>query len=136
LAAYGLFVDPTGADSDLRDVHRSYFASGGVFRVLQGNSDIYGMYGLRNEGDAVAELRKMYLDPLQKGKGYGKRMLRDAIEVASRLGFERITLETNDVLFEAIGLYRSFGFVDASRKQFSRQCDRAMELQIAPTKSV
>ncbi len=88
------------------------------------------MYGLRNEGDAVTELRKMYLDPSQKGKGYGKLMLEDALDVARSLGFHRVTLETNEVLIEAIGLYRSYGFVETSREKFSDRCDYAMVLEL------
>ena len=129
LASYGLHTNPESSDTDLSDVHASYLANGGAFRVLVDGESIFGMYGLRNEGDAVTELRKMYLDPSQKGKGYGKLMLEDALDVARSLGFHRVTLETNEVLIEAIGLYRSYGFVKTSREQFSDRCDYAMVME-------
>ncbi len=59
-------------------------------------------------------------------------MLEDAINVARSLGFRRITLETNEILVEAIGLYRSYGFIEtSSREQFSDQCNYAMALELA-----
>jgi len=78
----------------------------------------------------VAELRKMYLDPTEKRKGYGKLMLEDAIVVAGGLGFRRMILETNKVLVEAIQLYRSYGFREAGREQYSDRCDYAMSLDL------
>ncbi len=129
LASYDLHTNPESSDADLSDVHASYIVNGGAFRVLADGKSILGMYGLRNEEDAVTELRKMYLDPSQKGKGYGKLMLEDALDVARSLGFHRVTLETNEVLIEAIGLYRSYGFVETSREQFSDRCDYAMVLE-------
>ncbi len=130
LASYDLPTDPDNSDADLSDVHASYIVNGGAFRVLADGKSILGMYGLRNEEDAVTELRKMYLDPSQKGKGYGKLMLEDALDVARSLGFHRVTLETNEVLIEAIGLYRSYGFVETSREKFSDRCDYAMVLEL------
>ena len=112
------------------DIHAFYIITGGTFRVLEDRESILGMYGLRNEGDGSGELRKMYLDPSQKGRGYGKLMLEDAIGVAKGLGLKRMTLETNQVLVEAIGLYRSYGFVGSTREEFSDQCDYAMALEL------
>ena len=130
LASYNLHTNPESSDRDLRDVQASYISNRGAFRVLVDGEFIFGMYGLRNEGEAVTELRKMYLDPSQKGKGYGKLMLEDAIRLAKSLGFRRITLETNEVLVEAIGLYRSYGFIETSREEFSDQCNYAMALEL------
>jgi putative acetyltransferase len=57
-------------------------------------------------------------------------MLEDAIDIARSLGFRRITLETNEILVEAIGLYRSYGFTASTREQFSAQCNYAMVLEL------
>jgi len=128
LASHGLRTDPEGSDTDLDDLDAYY--SGGAFRVLADGEHILGMYGLRPDGDGVGELKKMYLYPAEKGKGYGKLMLEDAIRIARELGFGRLTLETNIKLVEAIGLYRSYGFIEAERERFSDQCDCAMALEI------
>ena len=72
LLSYGLSPDSSGVDSDLRNVEDSYVASGGVFRILVDGEAVLGMYGLHNECDSVAELRKMYLDPTHKGRDHCK----------------------------------------------------------------
>jgi putative acetyltransferase len=126
LAAYGLKADSCNTDTDLLDVQRNYIDCGGRFRVLTQGETPIGMYGLYKIGAERVELRKMYLEPAHKGRGYGKLLLNDALSVAREAGFRTMTLETNRLLVEAIGLYRKFGFKDVERNDLSARCDRAM----------
>ena len=87
LAEYGLRPDRSTTDSDLIGVQASYMEKGGRFRVLVENGKVIGMCGLYNKGDAVAELRKMYLEPSCKGKGYGKMLMEDALDTARKMWF-------------------------------------------------
>jgi len=41
-----------------------------------------------------------------------------------------VTLETASVLTEAIGLYRSYGFVEYQPDHLSSRCDQAFVLQL------
>ena len=118
------------ADKDLLDIRRSYLDSGGRFRILVNETGVIGMYGLFNEGNGTVELRKMYLDPAWKGMGFGKLLLADAIDLARDAGFTRMSLETNSVLREAIGLYRKFGFVDVESSPLASRCDLAMAMDL------
>jgi GNAT superfamily N-acetyltransferase len=126
LAPYDLYVEPEGIDQDLRDVNAAYISSGGAFRVLLDDERVIGMYGLYRESPDVVELRKMYLEPGYKGRGLGKALLEDATGQARALGFATMILETNTCLFEAVGLYRCFGFVDMHRAHLAPRCDLAM----------
>ena len=130
LAEYGLRPDRSTTDSDLMDVQASYMEKGGRFRVLVENGKVIGMCGLYNKGDAVAELRKMYLDPSFKGKGYGKMLLEDALEIARKCGFRQMVLETNLVLVEAIGMYKKYGFIEVEQEVSSVRCNCAMALDL------
>jgi len=112
------------------DVQASYMEKGGRFRVLVENGNVIGMCGLYNKGDAVAELRKMYLDPSSKGKGYGKMLLEDALEIARKCGFRQMVLETNLVLVEAIGMYKKYGFIEVEQEVSSVRCNCAMALDL------
>lgn len=130
LAAYGLASDPAGTDTDMADVEASYVARGGRFRVLEVDGRTIGMYGLyRLDADTV-ELRKMYLDPAEKGRGYGRLLMEEALRLAREAGYRRMVLETNRRLVEAIGMYRKFGFTEEARPDRSPRCDAAMAMDL------
>ena len=130
LAIYGLVAQPDSTDQDLLNIPVNYLASGGSFRVLELDEGLIGTYGLHNEGNGVAELRKMYLDPAYKGRGLGKLLLEDALATARGLGFRTIILESNSNLVEAAALYRKFGFVDMLREHMASRCDYALQLDL------
>lgn len=131
LAEYGLAGDLSGTDLDLADIEGSYAGRGGYFDVVQDESGaIVGSVGLYPLGDGAVELRKMYLDKSLRGKGIGKRLLEAAITRARALGFDRIELETNSRLLEAIALYRRYGFQPIEGQHLASRCDQNFELRL------
>ncbi|MCP4642674.1 MAG: GNAT family N-acetyltransferase [bacterium] len=127
LAPYGLTVSPETTDRDLADIQATYVDAGGCFRVLAKGDRVIGCYGLHNEGDGVVELRKMYLEPTCKGRGFGRMLMEDALTTARKLGFATMVLETNGCLREAVGLYRAYGFEEYARGGLAARCDLAMK---------
>lgn len=125
LQSYGLQPDPSHTDADLDDIERCYFQARGWFAVLVDGADIIGSYGLCLVDDATCELRKMYLNPQYRGKGYGKQLLEDALAKAAELGYKTVTLETASVLREAIALYLKYGFEPYAATHLSPRCDQA-----------
>ena len=55
-------------------------------------------------------LRWFVLDPQLRGRGLGRRLIAELLELAEWIGYERIALETFSELRAAAHLYRSFGF--------------------------
>ncbi|MHC4743783.1 MAG: GNAT family N-acetyltransferase [Planctomycetota bacterium] len=131
LREYNLKPDPDCTDADLKDIQNSYFDRGGAFYVLEDKSgSVIGAYGLYPAERTTCELRKMYLQKSFRGNGLGKLLLEDALANARRMGFVRMTLETASVLVEAIGLYRSYGFVEYKPEHLSARCDQAFVLEL------
>ncbi len=133
LDEYGLEPAPKTTDKDLDDLEGFY--AGGIFDVIETpEGDIVGTVGLmplRDEGETDAvELRKMYLKPAARGKGMGKLLLNHAIAQARALGFRRIELQTNNVLEEALGLYKKYGFAPSARAEVEKRCDQALTLAL------
>lgn len=90
LAEFGLQPDPRGTEADLADFEAAYFARGGDFAVLVDESGaIVGTCGLFPLAADGVELRKMYLNPAQRGRGQGRRLLDWALARARALGFRR-----------------------------------------------
>jgi len=131
LAEYDLLPDPGSTDADIRDIQASYLARGGTFRVAVDTSGrLVGCGGLYPLSDHEGEIRKMYLVPAVRGQGLGRALLGDLVGFAKTRGYRRLVLETASVLKEAIGLYRSFGFVETPREHISCRCDQGFSLDL------
>ncbi len=102
-------------DDELASLEQVYsFPAGGICLSRSGNS-YTGCVGLRKakiaEGQ-VAELKRMYIQPDQRGKGTGKRLLEAAIALAIRCGYKKIVLDTLSHMETAIHLYSAYGFYE------------------------
>jgi putative acetyltransferase len=133
---FGILRDynlPTDAhtDEDLNDFDAHYFSRGGDFTVLTADGGrVIGCVGLFRAEPTTLELRKMYLDQAWRGRGLGRRLLEHALARARELGAKKITLETAQVLKEAIALYTRNGFRPSACGVHSCRCDLAMELEL------
>lgn len=131
LREYDLKPDPQSTDTDLKDIERYYFERGGTFVVLEDrDGSIVGAYGLYLIDRQTCELRKMYLHRSYRARGLGKLLLEKALSQARELGFTKVVLETASVLKEAIGLYKSYGFVEYEAEHLSSRCDQAYMLEL------
>ena len=128
LREYELSPDPTETDSDLFDLENHYRV--GWFCVMNQGASIIGTVALLPMDDDTWELRKMYLHPNWRGRGYGLILLDQAIAEARVLGARRLTLSTARVLKEAIKLYKSRGFTFSSETLVADRCDQVWELDL------
>ncbi len=76
-------------------------------RVMRHNGQIVGFTG--TEGD---KLEVLFLHPSARGLGYGKRLLKDAIEK------DHITqVDVNEQNQQAVGFYLHYGFIRQDRSE-------------------
>jgi len=98
----------------------------GQILVLRQNDRILGMVNLLYTvstalGGRVALLEDMVIEPAQRNRGAGTRLLGDAIEHARRSGCLRITLLTDDDNIDAQRFYRRQGFWPSAMQAFRLQ---------------
>jgi putative acetyltransferase len=85
-------------------------AGRGTFLVARDGGRAVGCGAVRVLDPATAEVKRMYVDPDERGRGVGKAVL-DSLEVAAvQLGVRRLVLETGTYQHAAIALYRRAGF--------------------------
>lgn len=73
---------------------------------------IAGCACLRQIGEGVAEVKRMYVRPKFRQKGIGRALLENLIYEAANIGYSKLVLDTAPFAQEAQALYRSLGFQD------------------------
>jgi GNAT superfamily N-acetyltransferase len=66
--------------------------------------------GLRRHDDGEVELKRMYVVPAERGRGFSRVMLAVLEARAREMGATRIVLETGNRQPEAVSLYESSGY--------------------------
>ncbi|HEX8888415.1 MAG TPA: GNAT family N-acetyltransferase [Pyrinomonadaceae bacterium] len=93
-----------------------YISTSPVF-VLEEEKRVVGFYGLRARGDEV-ELLYLFIEPSAMNHGYGRQLWNHAVETAVRLGFQRISIESDpyaEAFYQAMGAL-TIKFVSSSVK--------------------
>jgi GNAT superfamily N-acetyltransferase len=84
----------------------------GVFILVLEDERVVAGGGVRRLSDGVAEIKRMYVMPDARGRGFGRRVLTEIEAAAVDLGFERLRLDTASSLEVALSMYRRSGYVD------------------------
>lgn len=89
-----------------------YRAPQGAFLIAWSDDLPVACASFRPHEPGTAEIKRLWVDPVARGQGLGRRMMR-AIESRARdMGFTRAILDSNTALTEAVALYRSDGWTE------------------------
>ena len=130
LEPYGLELNPMEEDLDITDIPKYYMENDGDFEVIEFKGNIIGSYGIYKLDSETCELRKMYLNKNFQGMGLGNIMIENSFKIAKALGYSRIILQTNSLLYKATKLYKKYGFEEI-QEEVCERCDLAMFRDIA-----
>jgi ribosomal protein S18 acetylase RimI-like enzyme len=79
-------------------------------------------------GSRPAELKRMYVAADWRRRGLARQLLARLEESARAAGADALVLETGNFLFDAIGLYRSSGYVDIAAYGYYAAEPRSLHL--------
>lgn len=88
----------------------SFLEPRGVFLVAREFGESLACGGVRSIGGGRFEIKHLWVRPLARGRGIGRRMLARLERRALALGATEFVLDTNASLEAAAGLYRSSGY--------------------------
>jgi GNAT superfamily N-acetyltransferase len=86
----------------------------GIFYLVELDHHLAGLGGLRRSRPGVAEIKRLYVRPAQRGAKLGAIILQRLLADARALGYERVQLDTGPFMHAAHKLYESCGFVDCA----------------------
>jgi GNAT superfamily N-acetyltransferase len=128
--AAGRLEHPTFRAADLVDEVGDFAAPGGAFLLVRGKASVIGCGAVRTLAPGLGEIKRMWIEPGQRGHGLGSQLL-GALEATSlELGHERVRLDTNGALREAVGLYVARGYRPIDRYNDNRDATHFFERQL------
>lgn len=82
------------------------------FLLARRDGRAVGCGALRLDPAGYAEVKRMYVDPVHRGRGIAGAIMARLEELARAEGITLLKLETGNLQREAVGLYRRLGFTD------------------------
>jgi putative acetyltransferase len=83
-----------------------------TFLVARVDGKALGCGAVVDSGEGWAEVKRMFVAPAARGLKLGRRLLDEIEAIAIRRGARALRLEMGGLQPEALGLYRSAGFVE------------------------
>jgi putative acetyltransferase len=74
------------------------------------SDSIAGCIALKKHNGSTCEMKRLYILPDFREKGYGKILIQEIIRLAKMKGYQTMILDTLKELKPALHLYRKFGF--------------------------
>lgn len=74
------------------------------------NQKVIGVMAMSPETKEKAEIRNIAIAPDHRGKGFARRLLQDAFDRATRLGYSLVQVCTGNSSIRQFKVYQQFGF--------------------------
>jgi drug/metabolite transporter (DMT)-like permease/GNAT superfamily N-acetyltransferase len=135
LSSYAGELADGGVACDLHRVETiaaDYEDPRGTFLVAYDDGRPVACGGIRPLGDGTAEVKRMYVVPEARGRGFGAQLLARLEDEARRRGYERVRLDTAASLTAAQGLYRGAGYEEIGDYNGNSDASHWFEKQLAP----
>jgi len=99
------------AADDLENLCDNYKGKRDLFLVLKTETDIIGTVAIKEDSRQVALLRRLFVSPQYRNKGYGKLLIQKAIDFCIDKKYEMICFRGNNQMDGAIKIIEKFGFI-------------------------
>jgi putative acetyltransferase len=112
-ALFREYAASLGHDLSFQDFQRELTELPDFYRSIllaEADGEVVGCVAVREFEPGVAELKRLYVRPVARGRGLGRTLSVEAVERARVAGFRAIRLDTLPEMEAATALYRDLGF--------------------------
>jgi carbonic anhydrase len=102
-------------DQEMASLPGSYSAPQGRLFFAEVDGRPAGCVGIRplSDSEGVCEMKRLYVDPEERGHGIGAALALAAIKAAKEIGYRKLMIDTLPSMRMAVKLYRELGFTEA-----------------------
>jgi len=104
------YFDEASFEAELSGLPGKYARPGGRLLLARDDGRAVGCVALRDLGQGVCEMKRLYVDPACQAKGVGKSLVLALIAEAKKAGYSKMRLDTGPKQIEAQALYQRIGF--------------------------
>lgn len=98
-------------DKELAELPGPYAPPSGRLFLAYDNDQLAGCIALRQIGDGISEMKRLYVRPEFRGQGLGRGLTENLLREAGEIGYRRVRLDTlPGKMDQAIAMYRALGF--------------------------
>jgi putative acetyltransferase len=98
-------------DKELASLPGDYAPPEGRLLLADYEGQLAGCAALHELEPGICEMKRLYLRPTVRGKGFGRILADRIITEARQIGYQRMRLDTVEpVMKEAVAMYRRLGF--------------------------
>ena len=111
-AAIGIDLCFQGFDEELASLPGKYAEPQGRLLLCFEQNSAVGCGALRPLRDDIAEMKRLYIRPTARRRGFAKLLGQKLIDAAREIGYRAVVLDTLRSMIEARALYSSLGFAE------------------------
>jgi ribosomal protein S18 acetylase RimI-like enzyme len=104
------YFDAVEFEGELAGLPGKYAPPKGCLLLARIDGRPVGCVGLRDLGDGIGEMKRMFVRPEVQGQGVGRALAERLLIDAKAAGYARLRLDTSTRQIEAQRLYKSLGF--------------------------
>jgi ribosomal protein S18 acetylase RimI-like enzyme len=112
-------LDFQNFDQEMDDFPGQYDMPKGRLYLAMDENQPVGCVALRDLGDGICEMKRLYVRPNSRGKNIGKLLAKTVIDAAMELGYDRMRLDTIPSMRQANVLYKNLGFKEIAPYRFN-----------------
>lgn len=102
-------------DKDLHNIPEEYKGKS-RFWVAIDTGKVVGTVGIKDRGEHIAKLRRMFVQKEYRGTGLGQKLLDTALTFAKKAGYTKIKLNTHANMKRAHRFYEKNTFIRVGKK--------------------
>ncbi|MBI4335334.1 MAG: GNAT family N-acetyltransferase [Candidatus Omnitrophica bacterium] len=103
------------SDTDLDNISGAYGGIRDTFFVAEKEGEIIATAGIKEDAKDSALLRRVFVNPNQRRKGYGALLLGEAIKFCKDRGYKELVFRTTGKMTQAIELCKKKGFTEIEK---------------------